>query len=69
VEGLYPFSGKCTRNRENPPPLAGLLHQKLALDRRRGDLPTVLVKGEHYSETVSQGKIVPREVKAFAALD
>ena len=41
--------------------------EPLQLHLRRGNLSTLLLKRKHHGKTVSQGKVIPGEVKAVAA--
>src|SRR6266478_9483249 len=60
---------KRRRRQKNPPSQAGLLHTARAvLYLGRCYLPTLLVKRQHHGEPVPQGKVIPCEVKALAAL-
>jgi len=42
--------------------------EPLQLHLRRGNLSTLLLKRKHHGKTVSQGEVIPGEVKPLAAL-
>jgi hypothetical protein len=54
-------------DREVPPAQAGLCTQ-LVLYLRCCHLPTLFVKWEHHRDPVTQGQVIPREVKPLPAL-
>ena len=41
--------------------------EPLQLHLRRGNLSTLLLKRKHHGKTVSQGKVIPGEIKPLAA--
>ena len=45
-----------------------MLQHKLTLDHRRGHLSTLLIIRQHHSDTITQGQVIPGDVKPLAAL-